>query len=98
MFHRDMGYVALQFYEESLASIDSIMGKGQYTGSAIRLNMAEICFAKSEYERAFDLFQEGLDTRSGRESLDEEYAIISHCIGLTLEKQGDEQMNDKYRP
>eukprot|EP00814_Leptocylindrus_danicus_P018965 CAMPEP_0116003976 /NCGR_PEP_ID=MMETSP0321-20121206/341_1 /TAXON_ID=163516 /ORGANISM="Leptocylindrus danicus var. danicus, Strain B650" /LENGTH=1397 /DNA_ID=CAMNT_0003472217 /DNA_START=122 /DNA_END=4312 /DNA_ORIENTATION=- len=88
MFYRDMGYVALRHYEESLHSIDSIMGKGRHTGSSIRLNMAEIYFAKSDYERAFQFFQEGLDARS-EDCLDEEYAIITHCIGLTLEKQGD---------
>ena len=86
MFLRDMKDVALQYYNECVDYVDYLVEKGCSDIRCVWSNLGEIYFAQSDYELASKYFHKAVACRKEE---DEEFAVLSHCLGLIYEKQGD---------
>ena len=86
MFLRGMDDVALQYYNECVDNVDYLVEKGCSDIRCVWSNLGEIFFAQSDYELAAKHFHKAVACRKEE---DEEFAILSHCLGLVYEKQGD---------
>ena len=86
MFLRGMEDIALQYYNECVDDVEYLVEKGCSDIRCVWSNLGEIFFAQSDYELAAKHFHKAVACRKEE---DEEFAILSHCLGLVYEKQGD---------
>ena len=83
---------AMHYYDEAMKISERFVGEHQLFAATICNNKALLCIKKGNYDVAFELFKNALNTRKsvlGEDNLDLETATIYNCIAIACKNIGN---------